>query len=133
MDGEQKKKDPGAGDGGGDPGGVKSTEKSEKSSTPVKVKEEPSGTSSTSSTPSKSSDVKSEPKSSGGNAAPGGASSSGGSEDMSEMDKAALSKALQDYMALAQTANALQNAQQVQVSSFQKSNSQRDFEVKFST
>ena len=116
MDGEQKKKDP-AGD--GDPGGVKSTEKSEKSSTPVKVKEEPSasGTSSTSSTPSKSSDVKSEPKSSGGgSAAAGGASSSGGSEDMSEMDKAALSKALQDYMALAQTANALQNAQQVQVS-----------------
>ena len=130
MDGEHKKKDPGAGDGGGDPGGVKSTEKSEKSSTPVKVKEEPSGTSSTSSTPSKSSDVKSEPKSSGGGsaAAPGGASSSGGSEDMSEMDKAALSKALQDYMALAQTANALQNAQQVQVRFFQKSNSHSDFD-----
>ena len=111
MDGEQKKKDP-AGD--GDPGDVKSKEKSEKSSTPVKVKEEPSGTSSTSSTPSKSGDVKSEPKSSGGGSAAAGASSSGGSEDMSEMDKAALSKALQDYMALAQTANALQNAQQVQ-------------------
>ena len=116
MDGDKKKKDEvGAADGSTSSKEVTSAAKSESMSS-VKVKEEPtaSTTSSTSSTPSKSEkDVKSEPKtSSGASGASGGAG--GGSEDMSDMDEAAMRKALQDYMALAQTANALQSAQQAQ-------------------